>query len=178
MTQKDFSVRAESSLFLSGKGINVTVFRAAFAGLLAFSVLFLASCTTAGGGRMGLFTASAPVVAIMYDDLFLGEAIGHVDRTGTIDMHSAIDSEKRCVGEFRYTGSNSGIANLQCNDGAAAHISFNALSMLSGYGYGSTARGPVSFTYGLTLDEAAKYLTLPGGKKLVQKPSGPALVQM
>lgn len=149
-----------------------------FAILPALASFALAGCTTAGGGRMGLFTASAPVIAIMYDDLFVGEAIGHIDYTGTIDMHSALDAGKRCVGEFRYTGSHSGVANLQCNDGTTARISFNALSMLSGYGYGRTTRGPVSFTYGLTPEEAGKYLTLPTGKKLVRRQSGPALVDM
>jgi hypothetical protein len=149
-----------------------------FAVLSALASLAMGGCATAGGGHMGLFTASAPVIAIMYDDLFVGEAIGHIDHTGTIDMHSALDAGKRCVGEFRYTGSNSGVASLQCNDGAAARISFNALSMLSGYGYGRTTRGPVSFAYGLTPEEAAKYLTLPTGKKLIRRPSGPALVDM
>ena len=144
----------------------------------ALVALALTGCTTAGGGHMGLSTASVPVLAIMYDDLFIGEAIGHTDRTGTIDIHSTIDSGKRCVGEFRYTGSKTGVANLQCNDGADARVSFNALSLLSGYGYGRTSRGPVSFTYGLTPEEAGKYLTLPTGKRIVHQPSGPALVDM
>lgn len=149
-----------------------------FGVLTALVPLALFGCATTGGGHMGLFTASAPVIAIMYDDLFVGQAIGHIDHTGTIDMHSALDAGKRCVGEFRYTGSNSGVATMQCNDGTDARISFNALSMLSGYGYGRTNRGPVSFTYGLTPEKAAKYLTLPAGKKLVRRPSGPALVDM
>jgi len=36
--------------------------------------------------------------------------------------------------------------------------------MLSGYGLGRSLRGPVSVTYGLTLEEAENYLKLPQGK--------------
>jgi hypothetical protein len=144
----------------------------------ALTILVATGCTTAGGGHMGFFTASAPVVAIMYDDLFVGQAVGYMDRTGTIDAHSALDPSKRCVGQFRYTGSNTGVARLQCNDGAEGELSFNALGPLSGYGYGRLGRGPASFTYGLTPEEAAQYLTLPAGKRIIRKPSGPALVDM
>lgn len=111
----------------------------------------------------------------MHGDLFTGEAVGYMDRTGTIDMASALNPSVKCVGEFRYTGSKTGVARVQCNDGAVAEMSFNGLSMLSGYGYGRTSRGPVSFTYGLAPEEATKYLTLPSGKRVTQTPSGPAL---
>jgi len=118
---------------------------------------------------MGLFTASAPVVAILANDLFVGEAVGYMDRTGTIEMKSTVDPSVRCVGQFAYTGARTGTARLQCNDGAEAALSFNALGPLSGYGYGKTSRGPASFTYGLTSEEAAQYLTLPQGKRIVKQ---------
>lgn len=138
-------------------------------------VVAMAGCSTPGGGQMGIFSATAPVVAILHEDLMLGEAVGYMDRTGTISVRSAVNPELRCVGEFRYTGSKTGTATLRCNDGAEAVLSFNALSTLSGYGYGRTSRGPASFTYGLTPDEAAQYLTLPPRKRLVQKKEGPRL---
>jgi len=50
--------------------------------------------------------------------------------------------------------------------------------MLSGYGYGETSRGPASFTYGLTPKQAAKYLVLPTGKKIVSTSTGPALTEL
>lgn len=137
--------------------------------------LALSACETAGGARMGLFTATAPVVAILYDDLLLGEAVGYMDRTGTISIQSAVNPELRCAGEFRYTGARSGVATLRCNDGLEAVLSFNGLSSLSGYGYGRTSRGPASFTYGLTPEEASRYLTLPARKRIVRKPEGPRL---
>jgi hypothetical protein len=146
--------------------------------LAALTALMTGCATNASGAHMGMYSASAPVIAIMYDDLFVGETVGYLNGSGTIDVHSELDPGKRCVGSFHYTAAHAGNAELRCNDGAEAEISFNALTTLSGYGYGRTSRGPVSFTYGLTPEEAARYLTLPAGKKLIRKPTGPALVDM
>jgi hypothetical protein len=98
-----------------------------------------------------------------------------MDRTGTIDMTSVVDPSLKCVGQFRYTGSKTGVATVRCNDGAVAELSFNGLSTLSGYGYGKTSRGPASFTFGLTPEQAAKYLTLPKGKQLIKRDKGTVL---
>jgi len=137
--------------------------------------LLVSGCANESGARMGFTSATAPVLAVLYDDLFVGEAIGYFDRTGTIEIHSVNNSKLRCVGSFRYIGSKTGDAKVRCNDGAEALLSFNALSSLSGYGYGKTTRGPASFTFGLTLEQAAQYLTLPDGKRLSKDASGPTL---
>ena len=83
---------------------------------------------------MGLFAVKLPVIAILHDELFVGEAGGHIDRSGTIDLRSVLDPEKKCVGTFRYTGPKTGRADMRCDDGAEARLSFNALSAFSGYG--------------------------------------------
>jgi hypothetical protein len=124
---------------------------------------------------MGLFSATAPVLAILHDDLFVGEAVGYLDRTGTLDLKSTVDPDLRCVGQFHYTGSKTGVASVRCNDGAQAELSFNSLGPLSGYGYGNSSRGPASFTYGLNPEDAAQYLKLPYGKKLIRRQEGPRL---
>lgn len=121
---------------------------------------------------MGVFAATAPVIAILNDDLFVGEAEGYMDRTGIINVTSAVNPGLRCVGRFEYLGMRNGAGTMQCNDGNEAQFSFNALSLLSGYGYGKSTRGPLSFTFGLTADEAEKYLKLPQGKKLKQQEKG------
>lgn len=142
------------------------------------AALLLTGCANSGGASMGLFSATAPVLAMLHDDLFTGEAVGYMDRTGTISMTSTIDPNTKCVGQFRYTGSKSGVARVQCNDGAEAELTFNALSMLSGYGYGKTTRGPASFTFGLNPEESSKYLTLPKGKQIRKQQDGPQLVDV
>ena len=116
-----------------------------------------------------LTSAQVPVIAILQDDLFIGDAVGYMDRTGTIDIKSAIKADLRCVGKFRYTSWKTGIANVQCNDGHEVELSFSGLSLLSGYGHGKSPRGPVSFTFGLPAEEAGAYLKLPAGKKIVTR---------
>ena len=122
--------------------------------------------------RSRLFSVKLPVIAILHDDLFVGEVIGYIDRTGTIDLRSALAPITKCVGSFRYTGPKTGLADMRCDDGAQATLSFNALSIFSGYGYGNTPVGPASFTFGLDPEEAASHLMLPRGKRLVQGPEG------
>jgi hypothetical protein len=141
---------------------------------IASVVLGFILTNQANGGevRMGLFSVTLPVIAILHDDLFVGEAVGYLDRTGTIDLRSVLDPEIKCIGSFRYTGLRTGLADMQCDDGAEATLSFNALSAFSGYGYGSTPRGPASFTFGLNREEAASHLTLPQGKKLIERTEG------
>jgi hypothetical protein len=122
--------------------------------------------------RIGLFSVTLPVIAILHDDLFVGEAIGYLNRTGTIDLQSVLDPKIKCVGSFRYTGLKAGLADMKCDDGVEASLSFNALSVFSGYGAGSTPKGPASFTFGLDPTEAASYLTLPQGKRLIKGSEG------
>jgi hypothetical protein len=136
------------------------------------ATLLLSGCANESGARMGLLSATSPVIAILADDLFLGEATGYMDRTGTIQIRSSVNEDIRCVGEFRYTGAKTGIAKVRCNDGAEAALDFTGLSTLSGYGFGKSSRGPASFTFGLTPEQASQYLKLPRGKKLIPSASG------
>jgi hypothetical protein len=143
---------------------------------LAFSALVLCSCGNEHG-RMGIFSAEADVLGIMQDDLFVGQAVGYLDRTGTIELVSTVDQSIRCVGEFRYTGSKTGKGQITCNDGNIADFQFNSLTSLSGYGYGTSSRGGFSFTYGLSPDDASKYLRLPSGKKMERTGKGMRLTE-
>ena len=93
-------------------------------------------------------------------------------RHGTIELRSVRDDRDKCAGRFRFTGLKIGVADLHCDDGAEATLTFNALGLFSGYGAGSTRRGPASFTFGLSPEEAAGHLTLPPGRKLVRVAEG------
>ena len=137
--------------------------------LIFIIALSLSSCANKAGSRAGLFTATAPVHAFLLNDLFYGEAVGYLNRTGVITINSVYNPDKKCVGKFIYTDFRSGEGSLTCNSGETAVIQFKALSSLSGYGYGKSDAGPVSFTYGLTAKDAAKYLELPKGKTITQK---------
>ena len=54
-----------------------------------------------------------------------------------------------------------GKGTVSCKDGSQGQFNFKGLTNLKGYGYGSSTRGPVTFTYGMTAEEAAKYLQKP-----------------
>jgi len=137
--------------------------------VLSLSMIADVKCEEA---KMGLFSVKLPVIAILHGDLFVGNAIAQLNRKGTIDLQSVLDANGKCFGNFRFTEANAGIADMQCNDGSAAQLSFSALSTFSGYGSGSTPSGPASFTFGLRPEVAALHLILPPGKKLVEGSEG------
>jgi hypothetical protein len=144
--------------------------------VMAGLLFTLTGCVNKSGASMGLFSATAPVIAILQDDLFLGTAVGYMDRTGTIDITSQVNPTLKCIGNFRYTGSKIGVGRMTCNDGNIAEFQFNGLSMLSGYGFGKSDRGGVSFTFGLTPDEATEYLKIPSNKKLEKSSEGKTIL--
>lgn len=137
--------------------------------ILVVCLALLAGCgTNAAGARYGFFSASAPVIAFLKDDMFSGMAVGYIDRTGTINMQSVLDDSVSCIGQFHYTGSRIGIGTIQCNDGSSGDFQFHSLSSLSGYGLGKSSRGPLSFTFGLTPEEAQQHLIMPKGKRIIK----------
>lgn len=113
-----------------------------------------------------LFSVTRSVIAILAGDLFVGEAKGHRGGSGTITVRSQVNPDVTCIGQFAYDANRTGSGQIQCNDGTAATFQFQRLSLLQGYGIGSSSRGSISFTYGLAADEAEPYLKLPLGKKL------------
>ncbi len=114
----------------------------------------------------GLFSATGMVIALLADDLFLGEAVGHLSGAGTLAIHSQRDPSLTCLGQFTSSAELGGAGEMQCSDGATAIFHFHRLSVLRGYGVGRFSRGSMSFAYGLTAEEAGPYLMLPEGKKL------------
>jgi len=147
-----------------------TILRACILG--AALALDLSGRASAEALRAGFLSVTLPVIAILDDELFVGEAIGYIDRTGTIELRSALDPRSKCAGTFHYTGLATGVAEMHCDDGLKAALSFRSLGPFSGYANGSTRRGPASFTFGLDPEEAALHLTVPPGKRLTEKRDG------
>jgi hypothetical protein len=65
---------------------------------------------------------------------------------------------------------------MHCADGASATFQFKRLTLRSGYGTGKVSRGTMSFTYGLSAEEATRYLKPPKDKKLKRDGTGLQLV--
>lgn len=115
----------------------------------------------------GFFSSTGPVIAIFAGQLFQGEAVGNLDGSGTIKIHSSVLPNVTCSGEFTSSAEHGGAGSLICSDNSTATIKFQRLNIFSGYGTGRSGRGTMSFTYGLNAIESAPYLTLPPGKVLI-----------
>ena len=114
----------------------------------------------------GFFSSTGPVIAIFAGELFLGEAEGNLDGSGTIRIQSSTKPDVTCRGQFTSSAELGGAGSLRCSDSATATIKFQRLNIFRGYGTGSSSRGPMSFTYGLSANESEPYLKLPTGKAL------------
>ena len=126
-----------------------------------------------------LFSAKAPVIAILADDLFLGEAEGRLSGAGTLAIKSQRNPAVSCLGRFTSSAElGGGSGQMHCSDGATATFHFQRLSVFRGYGVGSFSRGSMSFAYGLNSEEAGPYLKLPVGKKLTHNGTELELVDL
>lgn len=116
--------------------------------------------------QSGMFSATGNVIALLAGDLFVGEAIGHLNGAGTIAIRSQKAPHVSCIGQFTSSALLGGTGEMRCTDGATATFRFKRLNIFRGHGVGEFSRGPMNFAYGLTHEQALPYLTLPAGKKL------------
>lgn len=134
--------------------------------LVTCFAVFVGLAGAAGRADAGLFSGTGPVIVIFAGDLFLGEAKGKLDGSGTMRIQSRKAPEVVCLGQSASTAEAGGTGEMQCNDGVSASFEFRRLSRTSGYGTGNSRRGLLSFTYGLSAPESGPYLKLPAGKLL------------
>lgn len=123
-----------------------------------------------------MLSATGAVIAIMAGNLFVGEAVGHLNGAGTLAIHSQKDPALTCRGEFTSSAELGGKGQLRCSDGTTSTFTFKRLTLRRGHGSGSYGRGSMSFSYGLTAEQARPYLKLPKGKALRQNGAGLELV--
>ena len=115
-----------------------------------------------------MLSATGAVIAIMAGNLFVGEAVGHLSGAGTLAIHSQKNPALTCRGEFTSSAELGGKGQLRCSDGTTSTFKFQRLTLRKGHGTGNFGRGSMSFSYGLTAEEARPYLKLPKGKQLSQ----------
>jgi hypothetical protein len=116
--------------------------------------------------RAQLFSSTGPVIAIFAGSLLVGEATGHLGGWGTLAVRSPSKPEFTCVGEFSTTEGLGDGGALRCSDGTSAPFRFQRLTLMRGYGAGSSSASSLSFTYGLSAEESLSYLKVPAGKEL------------
>jgi hypothetical protein len=124
----------------------------------------------------GLFSATGTVIAVVAEDIYVGEAEGHLDGSGSVAIRSQKDPALTCAGQFTSSAAKGGAGQLQCSDGSTAAFQFKRLTAFRGYGVASFSRGEMKFAYGFTPEEAAPYLNLPQSKKLARNGTEIALV--
>ena len=124
----------------------------------------LAACANLAAAEP--LSKTGPVIAIMANDLFLGEAEGHLSGGGTMAIQSQRSPGLTCLGQFTSGAEHGGAGQMRCSSGANGTYHFKRLTLEKGYGTGSFGKRSMSFTYGLTADESEPYLVLPRGKKL------------
>jgi hypothetical protein len=146
--------------------------------LLIAGIACLALAGSATPAGAGLLSAKGKVIAIMGGDLFVGEAEGHLSGAGTLAIHSQKKPDLTCAGKFTSSAELGGTGELQCSDGATSTFKFKRVNVRQGYGGGSFSRGAMTFTYGLTPEEAAPHLKLPKEKKLKQSGTDLVLVDL
>ena len=132
--------------------------------------ILVAACIGLAGSatqaNAGLFSATREVIAMLADELFVGEAEGHLDGSGTLAIHSQKNPELSCRGRFISSEELGGFGSFLCSDGTTATFEFQRQGLFRGFGAGDFTRGVLSFVYGFPAEEAAPYLKLPQGKKL------------
>ena len=146
-------------------------------------ILAIAACLGLAGAAAlvtgaGLLSAKGDVIAIMGDELFLGWAEGHLSGAGTLAIHSQKNPRLTCSGKFTSSAELGGKGQLRCTDGKTSTFKFERMTIRRGHGTGSFGKSTMSFSYGLTADEAKPYLKLPKGKKLRHDGTGLALVNL
>lgn len=149
--------------------------------LLALSALLaltVTGCAKVSDTGMRLLATPAQTLAVIEDTVLTGKVTVYIDRTATVNLESAPLGGLKCMGTMRYTATRSGVASLQCSNGADVMMTFNAIGEASGYGSGKTAKGLASFAFGMDPADAAAYLKPPAGKRLVLTATGATLAPL
>ena len=177
-------------------------FRAAGTSALA---LLAVGCADLNDTGLAALATRVPAFAIVNEQLLQGEMTLFPDHTGTITLRTPVpagapgvwnwgaapnaesapslsaggtsptNSGSSCVGRLRYASTTLGSIDLRCHDGAVADVRVALIGETRGYGYGQTATGLVSLTFGLKAVEARAHLTVPPGRQLVDRTDGDAL---
>jgi hypothetical protein len=126
---------------------------------------------TAAPASADALSARRSVIAIMAGDLYVGEAEGHINGSGTLVIRAQRNPTLNCSGQFAANSKTGGIGHLECSDGASATFTYRRVTVFRGHGTGEYSRGPMSFTYGMAPEEASLYVKVPAGKRLVHSGS-------
>lgn len=148
------------------------------------ALVLLGGCADLNDTGLRVLSDKVAAFAIVDDQLLQGEMLLFPDRTGTVALRfdppptteSLAQPIERpaggarltsCVGRMRRTSANTASLDLRCNDGAEAELRVALIGGTRGYGYGHTASGLASLTFGMNPTEARAHLTVPLRRQLM-----------
>jgi hypothetical protein len=156
-------------------------------GLLAPLLTLVAACADLNDTGLAALATRVQAYAVVNEQLVQGEMTLYPNHTGTvalrvelaqpasavIDLNAPAKPAERpilnsCLGRFRYTSTTYGAIDLRCNDGSSTDLRMALIGETRGYGYGQTATGLASLTFGMAPTEARAHLTTPPGKQLFE----------
>lgn len=164
-------------------------YRASCVALAAVAVL--AACADLNDAGLAVLATRVPAYAVINEQLVQGEMTLYTNRSGTVALRveaakpvndnpfeflapaKAVERPlerpilNSCLGRFRYTATTYGVIDLRCNEGSTAELRMALIGETRGYGYGQTATGAASLTFGMAPAEARAYLSAPPGKQLL-----------
>src|SRR3954454_3091509 len=84
------------------------------------SLAIAAAIGTAGwiSAASAELTATRKVIAIIGGELYVGTAVGNLKGSGILNVHSQVDLNSTCKGEFTSSKELGGEGELRCSDGA------------------------------------------------------------
>lgn len=166
---------------------------------LCLAGALLAGCADLNDTGLSALATRVSAFAIVNDQLLQGEMTLFPDHTGTLTLRTpdtpgaaigfdglnpeatptparvASAGAASCVGRMRYASSTLAEMDLRCHDGSVAPVRLALIGETRGYGYGQTAIGQVSVTFGLRPTEARAHLTVPKGRQLLERTDSDAL---
>ena len=132
-------------------------------------------CARIDAVSSSLMSSKIEAVAVVNDQILRGDLQLYPDRTGNVTLDADKADDKgfitSCMGRLRFTGTSAGAIDLRCNSGVATELVFTKLSDISGFAYGQSGSGAVSFVFGLDDEQAKSYLRAPPLKTLVLRPA-------
>lgn len=145
----------------------------------------LSGCANLNDTGLAVLATRVDAYAVVNEQLVQGEMTIYPNHTGTVALRAEVAQPastgidlnppakpvqrpilNSCLGRFRYTSTTYGAIDLRCNDGSATDLRMALIGETRGYGYGQTATGQASLTFGMGPGEARAHLTVPPGKQL------------
>nr|WP_295773391.1 hypothetical protein [Rhodoferax sp.] len=156
--------------------------------LLAPLLMLVTACADLNDTGLAALATRVQAYAVVNEQLVQGEMTLYPNHTGTVALRvgeivqqtpvsefqtasppkPSVDRPilNSCLGRLRYTATAYGAIDLRCNDGSTTDLRIALIGETRGYGYGQTATGLASLTFGMAPTEARAHLTTPPGKQL------------